>query len=69
MVLKPLFSIVLDLEIPSNICMHPMRSTKWKRSNLRVPNIVNQGLIKKLFNYRHSLLENMIEHCFSVLKV
>ena len=37
--LKPFIYIVLDLEIPRDKSMHPMRSKAWKQSNLWFPTI------------------------------
>ena len=37
MVLKPLFSVMLDLESPQDRCMHPLRSRAWEQSNPGFP--------------------------------
>ena len=52
MVLKPLFSIALDLENHGNRCMHPMRSRTWEHSNLRLS---TRGLSSFLIQSQNSI--------------
>ena len=52
--LKPFFSIVLDLEIPRNRCIHPRRSKARERSNLEFPTYSTKSF--RLFSVRKGLM-------------
>ena len=49
MVLKPLFSAMIDLEIPRDKCMHFTRSRAWERSNPGFP--IDYGFMRSSLDY------------------